>query len=151
MPRTVNAAAYARRREEFLDAAQRLIESKGYEQMSIQDVLDAAGTSRGAFYHYFGSKQELLRAMVDRFAKAVASLLEPIVEDPGLSATDKLRGVFAELAAREGRQREALVSTLRVWYSEDNVRVRQRVRAGIIDQLTCCGPSSRRADTRGSS
>ncbi|MFG1710748.1 TetR/AcrR family transcriptional regulator [Nonomuraea sp. M3C6] len=136
MARTVNAAAYARRRDEFLDAAQRLIESKGYEQMSIQDVLDEVGTSRGAFYHYFGSKQELLRAVVERFGKAVAALLEPIVEDPGLSATGKLRGVLAELMARKDQRREVLVSTLRVWYSDGNARVRQGVRMGIIDQLT---------------
>ncbi|MDB5063897.1 MAG: TetR/AcrR family transcriptional regulator, partial [Chloroflexi bacterium] len=57
MPRTVNVAAHRVRREAFLDVAQRLIQTKGYEQMSIQDVLDALDTSRGALYHYFGSKQ----------------------------------------------------------------------------------------------
>lgn len=136
MARKVDAAAHARRRDEFLDAAQRLIESKSYEQMSIQGVLDEVGTSRGAFYHYFGSKQELLSAVVERFCEAVASFLEPIASDPGLSAMERLRTVFAELTARKDRDREVLVSTLRVWYSDGNVRVRQKARVGIIDQLT---------------
>jgi AcrR family transcriptional regulator len=135
MARKVDATAHARRRDEFLDAAQRLIESKGYEQMSIQDVLDEVGTSRGALYHYFGSKQELLSAVVERFSEAVASFLEPIANDPELSATERLRKVFAELTARKDQEREVLVSTLRVWYSDGNVRLRQKVRVGIIDQL----------------
>ena len=136
MARKVDATAHARRRDEFLDAAQRLIESKGYEQMSIQDVLDEVGTSRGAFYHYFGSKQDLLLAVVERFGAAVASFLEPIAGDPELSAIERLRKVLAELTARKDQEREVLVRTLRVWYSDGNVRVRQKVRVGIIDQLT---------------
>lgn len=135
MPRTVDEAARARRRDEFLDAAQRLIETAGYERMTIQDVLREAGASRGAFYHYFDSKGELLSAVVDRFADTVASALEPGLGEPGRSAVDKLRTVFAELTARGDRAREELVRTLRIWYSEDNVRVRQKVRGRIIDRL----------------
>ena len=46
MARTVDAAAHAVRRETFVDAAQRLMQAKGYEQMSIQDVLDEVGASQ---------------------------------------------------------------------------------------------------------
>jgi AcrR family transcriptional regulator len=60
MPRTVNATLYTVRREAFLDVAQRLVQTKGYEAMSIQDVLDELDASKGAFYHYFDSKQALL-------------------------------------------------------------------------------------------
>lgn len=136
MARKVDATAHARRRDEFLDAAQRLIEAKGYEQMSIQGVLDEVGASRGAFYHYFGSKQELLWAVVKRFGEAVASFLQPIANDPELPAVERLRNVFAELTARKDQDREVLVNTLRVWYSDDNVRVRQKARVEIIDQLS---------------
>lgn len=136
MPRTVDQAAHARRRDEFLDAAQHLIETKGYERMSVQDVLDEAGASRGAFYHYFGSKQELLSALVERFGETMAALLVPIVGDPDQSAPDKFGKVLEELAARRDHEREALVRTLRVWYSDGNARVRQQARAVIIDRLT---------------
>ena len=66
MARTLNPAAHAVRRDAFVDAAQRLIQAKGYEEMSIQDVLDELGASRGAFYHYFDSKAALLEAVVER-------------------------------------------------------------------------------------
>ena len=50
MPRTVNVEARAIRREAFVEVSLRLIQAKGYEQMSIQDVLDELDASRGAFY-----------------------------------------------------------------------------------------------------
>jgi len=66
--RTVNLEVHKVRRDAFLDIAQRLIVTKGYEQMSIQDVLDELEASRGALYHYFDSKQALLDGVVERFA-----------------------------------------------------------------------------------
>src|SRR5579872_4074269 len=55
IPRTVNPMLHTVRREAFVDVAQHLIQTRGYEAMSIQDVLDAVGASRGAFYYYFDS------------------------------------------------------------------------------------------------
>ena len=49
MARTLDPVAHAVRRDAFLDAAEALIRAKGYDEMSIQDVLDAVGASRGAF------------------------------------------------------------------------------------------------------
>ncbi|WP_020578685.1 TetR/AcrR family transcriptional regulator [Actinopolymorpha alba] len=135
MARTVDVAAHERRRNEFLDAAQRLIESRGYEQMSVQDVLSETGASRGAFYHYFGSKHDLLSAVVDRFSDTIAALLDPITSDSALSPMEQLRLVFAELSAPGSLEREELAATLGVWYSDGNVLVRQQFRRAIIDRL----------------
>ena len=49
MARTVDTEAHAVRREAFVDTALRLMQAKGYEHMSIQDVLDETGASGGAF------------------------------------------------------------------------------------------------------
>ena len=51
--------------EAFLDAGQRLIATKGYAQLSIQDVIDELSSSKGAFYHYFDSKAALLDGVAD--------------------------------------------------------------------------------------
>lgn len=130
MPRTVDEAARARRREHFLDVTRTLIETRGYDRTSVQDVLDEARASRGAFYHYFVSKQELLSAVVDSVAGTVAATLDPIATDPHHDAVAKLVAVFAELSAPD------LVRTLRVWSAEGNERVRQRARVAIVARLT---------------
>jgi AcrR family transcriptional regulator len=115
------------RRNEILDQAQRLMESKGYEQMTIQDILDGLQISKGAFYHYFGSKQELLEAVLARIMDIVEQLLLPIVHDPHLSALEKLQRFCATLARWKTSQRTFLLALLRVWYTDDNAIVRQKL------------------------
>ena len=66
------------RRNDILDATQHLIISKGYERMTIQDVMDRLQISKGAFYHYFGSKQALLDALIERITAEVIKVSRPI-------------------------------------------------------------------------
>ncbi len=68
------------------------IQSQGYERMSIQDVLDDVGASRGAFYHYFDSKQALLEAVIERMGDAaIAGSLGAPRGRPGLDRAGEAR------------------------------------------------------------
>jgi AcrR family transcriptional regulator len=135
MPRTVNRRAHAIRRDVFVDAAQRLIQAKGYEQMSIQDVLDEADASRGAFYHYFDSKASLLEAIVERMVDASCATLAPVAADPSLSAVQKLEGFFARLASRKAERRELVTALLQSWLLDGNAVVREKFRRNLVGRL----------------
>src|SRR5205823_2470303 len=128
MPRTVNLEVHQERREAFLDVAQRLIETKGYEQMSIQDVLDQLETSRGALYHYFDSKQALLDGVVQRFADDAMARIAPILDDRQLPALQKLERALGAIAQFKAEQKELVLAILEVWNSDGNALVRERVR-----------------------
>jgi AcrR family transcriptional regulator len=128
----VNAEARAVRREAFVDVALRLIQSKGYEQMSVQDVLDQLDASRGAFYHYFDSKLALLEAAVDHIVAAALEAVSPIVADPMLSAPQKLERLFSGIAGWKAERRELMLALLEVWYSDDNAIVRDKVRRSTL-------------------
>ena len=132
MPRTLDPEAHAIRRDAFIDVAQRLIQVKGYEQMSIQDVLDELDASRGAFYHYFDAKEALLAAVVGRIAATATATLEPIVADPTLTAIEKFEGIFSSLARWKGERRELMLAILQVWLSDDNAIVRERLRKDTV-------------------
>ncbi len=136
IPRTVNVDVHTSRREAFLDAAQKLIQLKGYEQMSIQDVLDELEVSRGAFYHYFSSKVELLEAVVDRIVVTAMALVTPVVDDPNLPAVDKLMRLFTGIAHWKTERKALMLALLRVWYSDDNALVRDKLRRQMLMQLT---------------
>ena len=69
MARTLNATAHAVRRDEILDVAERLIRTRGYDGVSVQDVQNELGCSRGAIYHYFRSKEAILEAVIERIKK----------------------------------------------------------------------------------
>src|ERR1700704_4632559 len=128
MARTVNPTLHTVRRDAFLDAAQRLIETRGYEAMSVQDVLDALEVSKGAFYHYFDSKQVLLEAVVDRFADGGMAAIAPILRDPKLPALTKLERVFAGIAGWKAERKELVLAIVKVWNSDSNAIVREKLR-----------------------
>ena len=135
MARTLDPVAHAGRRDEFLDAAQELIQASGYEQVSIQDILDRAEASRGAFYHYFDSKSALLEALVERLVSQAMDTVTPIVDDPGLSATEKFTQLFAAIGRWKTERRELMIALLRVWYSDDNAIVREKQRQLMLTYL----------------
>lgn len=128
MARTVDATRHTVRRDAFLDVAQRLVQTKGYEAMSIQDVLDELEASKGAFYHYFDSKQALLEAVVERFADGAIASLAPVLNDPALPALTKLEKVFAGIATLKAEQKELMLAIIEVWNSDGNSIVREKVR-----------------------
>jgi AcrR family transcriptional regulator len=126
------AAAYAGKRNAILDAAQRLVYTRGYEQMTIQDVLDALHISKGAFYYYFDSKPALLDALIARAQEEVLALLRPIAQDAHLSALDKLRRFFPTLGRWKTDRKDFLLELARVLYSDDNAIFRQKARTRAI-------------------
>jgi|SRR5450755_3523254 len=136
MARTVNEAAYGARRNAILDAAQRAVATKGYEQMAIADLLGELQMSSGAFYHYFDSKSALLSALVERMGDQVEQLVLPIVYDPTLGALDKLQRFFATLDHWKLAHKLFLLAYLRVWYADENAIVRQKLSAARVKRFT---------------
>lgn len=134
MARTVNEQEYAKKRREILDAAQRLVFSKGYEKMTIQDILDILEISSGAFYHYFDSKPALLNAIVERIQEETEKPLLPIVRDPNLSAMEKLRGFFDTIDRLRSAHMADVIRLGRVWYTDENALVRQKVERSVLKQ-----------------
>jgi AcrR family transcriptional regulator len=129
MARIVKETEYARKRNEILDVALQLTLSQGYEQMSIQDILDGLKISKGAFFHYFGSKSALLQAMVDRMLDEGMRQILPIARDPNVTALEKLQRFFATLVRWKTDQKVFFMAMLPVWYGDDNAIVRQKVRS----------------------
>jgi AcrR family transcriptional regulator len=135
MARTVNAPLHTVRRVAFLDAAQGLVQTKGYEQMSIQDVLDELDASKGAFYHYFDSKQALMEAVVERFADGALATLAPVLSDPYLPALRKLETVFAGIAQWKAERKELILAIIDVWNSDSNAIVREKLRRMTVSRM----------------
>lgn len=79
----------------ILDVAGHLFMEKGYEHTSIQDIIDnLGGLSKGAIYHHFKSKEEILDAVTDRIMEESNRKLTGISERKDLNGIEKLRTLF---------------------------------------------------------
>lgn len=77
--------------EKILDVAQRLFLEKGYDNTTIQDIVDHLdGLSKGAVYHHFKSKEEIMDAVGDRMF-AINNPFEKVKKRSDLNGLQKLR------------------------------------------------------------
>ena len=85
----------------ILDVSTRLFMEKGYEHTSIQDIIKhLGGLSKGAIYHHFKSKEDILEAVSDRMAAESNKMLADIRDDMALNGLEKLRKIFKKSICR---------------------------------------------------
>jgi AcrR family transcriptional regulator len=114
MPRGAASAATDRvpqgraKRSQILAAATELIATHGVEGMTMRQLASACGLNIATLYHYFGSKSDLLGAIVDErhYDTGLRHLALPI--DPTLPPGPRLERFFAQLAAQS-------LGELRLW------------------------------------
>jgi AcrR family transcriptional regulator len=87
---------YDRRRQQAVYQAAKLFARNGYDQTTMQELASTMGLATGALYHYFGAKEQLLRAICDQ-------LMEPLLERA------------RSLTATDGPPREQLRALVRMW------------------------------------
>ena len=75
----------------ILDTATRLFLQKGYDETTLQDIIDATKLSKGAIYHHFASKEAILIDVVDRMGEYNSSVLAQVRDKKGLTGAEKLR------------------------------------------------------------
>ena len=84
-------------RGKIITAAWDLFYEQGYDDTTVEEIIDASGTSKGSFYHYFEGKDGLLGSLAYIFDEEYAKLQESMPQD--MSAFDKLLYLNNELFA----------------------------------------------------
>ena len=79
----------------IVSAAWQLFYEQGYDNTTVEEIVDASGTSRGSFYHYFDGKAALLSSLSYLFDEKYDELAESM--NPDLSSIEKLNLMNQEL------------------------------------------------------
>jgi TetR/AcrR family transcriptional regulator len=83
----------------FLDAAERLLVDVGYARITTRRVADEAGANKGLVHYYFGSMENLLVRVLERFTERMIARQRAMYADPGLSFLEKWRQAMRYLDA----------------------------------------------------
>jgi AcrR family transcriptional regulator len=124
--------APAVRRAELLDCAQRLFMQKGYERTTINDVIDATGLSKGAFYHHFRAKEDLLEAIARRFGQQALAHAATAQEDGTLNALERLNRLLAMSREWKIEHLPQLRSTFTTLLQPENAVLYHRIVAAVF-------------------
>ena len=99
-------------RERILEAAVTVFASKGYHDTKVDDIVAESQTSKGSFYFYFPSKQDIFLALVDTFADLLEKQLRSRLasESSGMARVDlALRVCLETFGQYRGLEKIALV------------------------------------------
>lgn len=94
-------------RTKILDAAQGIVLKRGFAATSVDAIQEAAGISRGTFFYHFGSKDDLARELIGRYATADHAMVEKLKARAEKLATDPLQRLLVFLALHEELFEEA--------------------------------------------
>ena len=123
------------RRNEILQKAQELFYKIGYTKTSVNMVIEALGISKGAFYHYFKSKEMLLDCLAEEFTQKIISLIEKIINDPNLNAIEKLNRMYKESGNYKVENIDFIMTITEALYSDNNLLLRYKFNSKSVENV----------------
>ena len=130
MPRIVKAPE--ERRGELLEIAAELFFRHGYERTSVEMIIGAAAVSKGAFYHYFDSKESLLEALAEQIVDRALAGASPVLEAWYPSAIDRLNAFWGESRRLKVEVAPAVRRSMGAIFRPENLILRYRISALTI-------------------
>ena len=106
-----NAKRTEKTRKLLISAAKKLFVAKGFAATSTPEIVNAAGVTRGALYHHFEDKKDLLRAVVEQDCAAVGEEIERVAQASGviIGALKEGSSAFVRAITSQGRARTILI------------------------------------------
>ncbi len=92
-----------RTKKKLLDIAYEMFLSKGYEETSVEDIMNRAQIAKGTYYYYFGSKEQMLGEVIDMMIEQEAQAAEQIAAS-SLPVPQKIVGIIASFRPAQEEQ-----------------------------------------------
>ena len=109
------------RKQELLDAALQLFNEKGYEGTTINDIIKKVGVTKGAFYYYFSSKEEILNVLSEQQADILMEIARKTAANESLSALNKLNCIASEAQGYRAANMAQRLMALKAYQNELNI------------------------------
>ncbi len=123
------------RRESIVRTAERLFFEKGYEETSIQDILDELSISKGGFYHHFDSKISLLEEISRQHGERDLERLRLELSAGEHSPVRKLDLLLGALFTVDHSEPRFAALVLKISYIDGDVQFRDRMRNFMVESL----------------
>ncbi|MBB6453259.1 AcrR family transcriptional regulator [Salirhabdus euzebyi] len=82
-------------KEKVIATCIRLFEEKGFSETSIQEVVEDLGVTKGAFYYYFSSKEQVLMTIHRQYIDTLLQQQEQILSDESITNKEKLQKLIS--------------------------------------------------------
>jgi AcrR family transcriptional regulator len=114
------------RPRELLEAALRVFAQHGYRNTRLDDVADAAGVTKGAIYHYYDTKEELLLSVIEHYQALAFGRAEEALQNNRLSASARIQLLVQRIFSAGERRNRQLLGLLIRGIAHEVPRVHER-------------------------
>lgn len=123
------------RKKEFLNIARKFFFTKGYEQTSVDTIIKEIGLSKGSFYYYFKSKEDLLNELTKDLMSNILVEIKKIINRKDLTAVSKLNKAFAAIGMIKLANIELIKTLQKAFYDDKNLYFRYKVYQNSTNML----------------
>lgn len=115
------------RREEIILTARKLFYHRGYEAVSIQEIIDTVGIAKGTFYHYFKSKEALLDALIKGMLDAMQPIINEVKARSEIPPIQRLQELFSTAKSWKGKHADLVLIMMKQLYRDENILLRRKL------------------------
>ena len=119
-----------KRKLELLQIAYRLFLSRGYENTSVDEIIEEAGIAKGTYYYYFESKEQMLEEVIAMMIKKETEEAEQILRSD-LDLPQKFIGIIASV--RPTPEETPISETLN---QPENILLHKKIKHRLVDAVT---------------
>ena len=114
--------------ETILSVSAKLFLEKGFDKTSMMDIAKTAGISKGAIYHHFQSKDEIIKSVTERQAQAVKDVMENFLSETySLSGKEQLQLIL-----------ERNFENQKAHYLDDVMSIRMKSAEFVLSYMQSC-------------
>jgi AcrR family transcriptional regulator len=120
------------RRNEILDAADKLFGQKGFDGTSTNDILEKVGIARGTLYYHFKSKEDIMDALIERYNVRLLGAAQEIASDKCVPINERIIRVVMAMNISGGSDKEIMEHI----HKPQNALMHQKIQKVIINGVT---------------
>lgn len=121
------------RKKELLDASLCLFYEKGYGKTTINDIIKKVGVTKGAFYYYFKSMDDVVESIALNEANKLIKVAKKYAEDKDLNALEKINGLISEALQHSKTNLDHRVKYYGLLQDIENAKVMQLIHKNVFE------------------
>ena len=120
------------RKNEILDVAEELFAEKGFDHASTNDIINRIGIARGTLYHHFGSKEEILDAIVMRMTQDAVRRAGAVIADCSMPLPERLTATVLALRVNTKAGTEVIEQIHKPQNALLHQKMQERLLGGVV-------------------